>query len=154
MDSIVQVVQGESQFQNPSKICSSLCKIFSPWGEHEIDYVLFFTITDKSELTLKPNPEEVGDTKWVTKQSLMGMMNDNTLLFSPWFRLICHKWLLPSWWTNLNETMNTAKHCDFVNIHAFDPPTEHLGGLGKAGPLLDSQEKNKKISTLAQFDER
>jgi hypothetical protein len=111
----------------------------SPWGEHEIDYVLFFCVKNKSELTIKPHPDEVDDVKWVTSQVLTDMMQDTSLLFSPWFRLICKKWLQTSWWTDLNETMTSDKQCDYVNIHRFDPPTEHLGGGGKAGPLFEGK---------------
>ena len=103
--------------------------------------MLFFTVAKQSDLTLKPHPEEVDDVKWVSKEELKEMMNDKSLLFSPWFRLICYKWLLPCWWNDLNETMTTNKHCDFVNIHEFDPPVEHLGGGGKAGPMFDSEKK-------------
>lgn len=34
--------------------------------------------------------------------------------------------------------MNGDKHCDFKTIHRFDPPAEHMGGKGGAGPYLDS----------------
>ncbi|KAL3914027.1 MAG: hypothetical protein SGILL_006262 [Bacillariaceae sp.] len=111
----------------------------SPWGEHEIDYVLFFTIKSKAELTVNPHPDEVDAYKWVTREVLVDMMNDKSLLFSPWFRLICKKWLLDSWWKELDTTMTTDKYCDYVGIHRFDPPTEHLGGLGKAGPLFEGE---------------
>jgi hypothetical protein len=114
---------------------------FSPWGEHEIDYVLFFCVKNKSELTIKPHPDEVDAYKWVTPQVLTDMMKDSSLLFSPWFRLICSKWLVNSWWKDLKATMTTDVHCDYVNIHKFDPPTEHLGGGGKAGPLFDGEKQ-------------
>ena len=84
------------------------------------------------------------DFMWVTSDKLVEMMEDKSLLFSPWFRLITKKWLLSGWWKDLNETMNTDKFCDYVNIHRFDPPEEHLGGGGKAGPLFDDKK----------FDER
>ena len=117
------------------------CNFSSPWGEHEIDYVLFFCVPNKSALTTKPHPDEVDDIKWVTKEKLLEMMDDKSLLFSPWFRLIAKKWMLNKggWWENLQETMTTDKHCDFVNIHRFDPPKEHLGGAGDAGPLFEGQ---------------
>lgn len=118
-------------------LSDALPPTISPWGEHEIDYVLFFCVESKSELTIKPHPDEVDAYKWVTRQGLIDMMEDSSLLFSPWFRLICKKWLLDSWWSDLTTTMTTDKHCDYVNIHRFDPPKEHLGGLGKAGPLFD-----------------
>ena len=113
----------------------------SQWGEHEIDYVLFFCVKNKSELTVKPHPDEVDDYEWVTRQRLVDMMADTRLLFSPWFRLICKKWLLNNWWKDLQETMTTDKYCDYESIHEFDPPKEHLGGAGKAGSLFDEQEK-------------
>lgn len=99
----------------------------SPWGEHEIDYVLFFSVKDKAALTIKPHPDEVDACRWVTRRGLMDMMEDKKLLFSPWFRLICKKWLLDSWWKDLNETMTTDKYCDFVKIYRFDPPKEVRG---------------------------
>jgi len=43
----------------------------SPWGEHEIDYVLFLTVPSKSVLTINPNPDEIDDIKWVTKSKLV-----------------------------------------------------------------------------------
>ncbi|KAG7368254.1 farnesyl-diphosphate farnesyltransferase [Nitzschia inconspicua] len=119
----------------------------SPWGEHEIDYVLFFCVKSKDELTIKPHPDEVDACKWVTRQQLIDMMDDPELLFSPWFRLICKKWLLDLWWKDLDTTMTTDKYCDFVQIHCFDPPKEHLGGGGNAGLLFEDEaagDKSKK----------
>lgn len=112
-----------------------LC-VFSPWGEHEIDYVLFAVVPNKNAITLKPHPDEVDEIKWVSQQKLAQMMADPQLLFSPWFRIICKKWLTNTWWKDLNETMNTNKYCDYVNIYEFDPPAEHFGGSGNAGPLF------------------
>jgi len=111
----------------------------SPWGEHEIDYVLFYTIATKSELTIKPHPDEVEAIAWVNPDGLVEMMEDKTKLFSPWFRLICEKWLLDHWWKDLNKTMTTDEFVDVENIHCFDPPKEHLGGGGKAGPLFGAE---------------
>ncbi|EKX30763.1 isopentenyl diphosphate isomerase [Guillardia theta CCMP2712] len=57
----------------------------SPWGEHEIDYILFIQVKD---VELKPNPEEVMDTKWVTYVELLEMMMPSSnLLWSPWSAL-------------------------------------------------------------------
>jgi len=120
----------------------------SPWGEHEIDYVLFYTIPNKAAIQeMNPHPDEVDAVKWVTKTQLVDMMNDPQLLFSPWFRIIANRWVLPEgtgWWENLQDTMTTDKHCDFVNIHAFDPPKEHLGGGGNAGPMFEKEEQQSK----------
>ncbi|KAL3807185.1 hypothetical protein ACHAXA_006678 [Cyclostephanos tholiformis] len=107
----------------------------SPWGEHEIDYILFVTIPNVACLTLDNlNDDEVDE----------GMFDDETLLFSPWFRIIANKWLMggggdggnDGWWDNLDRTMNTNDLCDHDTIHRFDPPPEHMGGAGNAGPLF------------------
>ena len=80
------------------------------------------------------------------------MFNDKSLLFSPWFRLITNKWMIgdknqygvkkggkkgDGWWDSLDKTMETDVFCDYETIHRFDPPSEHMGGGGNAGPMLD-----------------
>jgi isopentenyl-diphosphate delta-isomerase type 1 len=112
----------------------------APWGEHEIDYVLF-AACNKTELALHPNPDEVSNTKWVSPQELQSMMRDPSLLFSPWFRLICQTWLLTTWWKDLDGAM-AGTYDDFVSIHTFDPPPEHFGGAGHAQPLFANSENN------------
>jgi isopentenyl-diphosphate delta-isomerase type 1 len=107
----------------------------APWGEHEIDYVLFVTIDNKKYLRVVPHPDEVDAVQWVNARELQSMLQDEKLLFSPWFRLIVKKWLY-TWWANLDETMTTNKHCDCVSIHEFDPPVEHFGGQGNAQALF------------------
>lgn len=107
----------------------------APWGEHEIDYVLFGLVEDE-HIPIHPNPDEVGNTKWVSPEQLQTMLNDSSLLFSPWFRLICTKWLFTQWWKDLAITMNTQQYCDYTTIHKFDPPMEHVGGAGNAKPMF------------------
>ena len=102
----------------------------------------------KETLTTKPHPEEVDDIKWVTQPQLLSMMEDPKLLFSPWFRIIAKRWIIGKngWWENLDEAMNTDKYCDYKTISRFDPPKEHMGGLGDAGPWLgnfDDEEVKK-----------
>ena len=107
----------------------------SKWGEHEIDYILFVQI-DKKKLTLKPNPEEVGDIKFVSLKELQSMMNPNTgLLWSPWFRIIAEQFLV-HWWKDLKSTLTTDLYVDYNTIYRFDPTDEHMGGGGNAGPWL------------------
>jgi isopentenyl-diphosphate delta-isomerase type 1 len=108
----------------------------APWGEHEIDYVLFMTVPNKESVAVQPHPDEVDAVRWVNRQELETMLQDSKLLFSPWFRLICQKWLLPLWWKDLEGCMKSDKYCDYDTIHEFDPPVEHLGGGGRAGPLF------------------
>ena len=107
----------------------------APWGEHEIDYVLFYVVDTKDELTIECHADEVDAVCWVSVEQLESRMADPALLFSPWFRLILQKWL-KTWWKDLIATMGTDKHVDLVTIHRFDPPKEHLGGGGNAGPMF------------------
>jgi isopentenyl-diphosphate Delta-isomerase len=78
-----------------------------------------------TELTLKPHSEEVGDTRWVSAAELTAMMAEPGLLWSPWFRIITERWLVPLWWRDLSVTMGTDVHVDAATIHRFDPPPEH-----------------------------
>ena len=130
---------------------------YSPWGEHEIDYILFVAVPSKDELTLKPNCDEVDDVRWVTQSKLLEMFDDTTLLFSPWFRIIANRWLIgrtdnnigeenkntmeergEGWWDDLDQTLTTNYFCDYSTIHRFDPPMEHMGGAGDAVPMFGS----------------
>ena len=104
----------------------------SPWGEHEIDYILFV----QADVPLNPNPEEVGGVKYVTQKELKEQMEPSSgLLWSPWFRIIAEQFL-PYWWKDLNATLTTNKWVDWTTIHKFDPTKEHMGGGGDAGPYL------------------
>jgi isopentenyldiphosphate isomerase len=108
----------------------------SPWGENEIDYVLFWPVADAANLlTLEPHPDEVQAVQWVSPEELNAMQLDSNLLFSPWFRLICQRWLLPTWWKDIEGTL-AGNYGDYETIHAFDPPPEHFGGAGSAKPLF------------------
>jgi isopentenyl-diphosphate delta-isomerase len=85
----------------------------SPWGEHEIDYILLA----RADVALAPNPEEVQAVKYVTQQELAEMMDPGSgLLWSPWFRLIAQH-LLPAWWQDLHAALSSSKHDDFGTIH-------------------------------------
>ena len=79
-------------------------------------------------MDLKPNPEEVDDTKYVTQPELLSMMADPSLLWSPWFRLITSELLVgKGWWADLNATLTTDKFLDTKTIYAFGPPFKGLG---------------------------
>ena len=83
------------------------------WGEHEIDYILFI----KANVTLSPNPEEVGDVKYVTLPKLKEMMDPGSgLKWSPWFRIIVDKFA-DDWWADLDVTLSTDKFVDVKTIH-------------------------------------
>jgi len=68
------------------------------WGEHEIDYILFF----QGKVDLDINPNEVKDAKYVTADELKAMFKDDSLIFTPWFKLICETMLF-EWWANFDN---------------------------------------------------
>merc|ERR1711934_58727 len=104
------------------------------WGEHEIDYILLI----KATVDVAPNPEEVSDTMYVTREETRKMLDDPDLLWSPWCRKILDQFLLPDgmWWDKLDEALSTDKFVDTATVHRFDVGQEFWGGLGNAGAFL------------------
>jgi isopentenyl-diphosphate delta-isomerase len=74
------------------------------WGEHEIDYILFI----KADVDLNINPNEVQATKYVSADELKEMFKDDSLKFTPWFKLICNSMLF-EWWQHLNGGLEKYK---------------------------------------------
>ncbi|MCJ1362597.1 isopentenyl-diphosphate delta-isomerase idi1 [Acarospora aff. strigata] len=74
------------------------------WGEHEIDYILFI----KADVDLDINPNEVKNSLYVSEEDLKRMFKDNSLKFTPWFKLICQSMLF-EWWEHLDEGMEHYK---------------------------------------------
>eukprot|EP01062_Namystynia_karyoxenos_P071236 TRINITY_DN66679_c0_g1_i1.p1 TRINITY_DN66679_c0_g1~~TRINITY_DN66679_c0_g1_i1.p1 ORF type:complete len:285 (+),score=89.07 TRINITY_DN66679_c0_g1_i1:86-856(+) len=77
------------------------------WGEHEVDYILLI----RAQVDLKPNPEEVEDTRYVTLPELREMMADPQLRWSPWFRIIVDRFLA-KWWADLDTALTTNDYVD------------------------------------------
>lgn len=71
----------------------------SKWGEHEIDYILILKSENPS---VNANPNEVKDYKYVNQEQLKQMFKDESLVFTPWFKLICETFLF-NWWNNLDN---------------------------------------------------
>lgn len=100
----------------------------SIWVEHELDYALWLayhlhnsifkillSITNFDSAVL-PNPEEVCEVKFVSRQELDDMFNDNNVKFSPWFSLFYKfKWL-NSWWDNL-DNLEPLKEADIHKLN-------------------------------------
>lgn len=72
----------------------------SKWGEHEIDYILI--LKAKNDITINANYNEVKDFKYVDAKELKEMFEDENLVFTPWFKLICQSFLF-KWWNNLSD---------------------------------------------------
>ncbi|KAK6454915.1 isopentenyl diphosphate:dimethylallyl diphosphate isomerase [Scheffersomyces xylosifermentans] len=72
----------------------------SKWGEHEIDYILI--LQTKNDITINANYNEVKDYKYVSAEELKAMFEDKSLVFTPWFKLICQTFLF-KWWASLDS---------------------------------------------------
>jgi isopentenyl-diphosphate delta-isomerase len=59
--------------------------------EHERVHV-FRGSTEKSQLTLSPDPQEVADTRWTTPDTLRAEIKANPHDFAPWFRIYLERW--------------------------------------------------------------
>jgi isopentenyl-diphosphate delta-isomerase len=76
----------------------------------EVDYIIIIV----AEVDLDANPNEVRDTRYVSPEELKEMLKQpgkpikrcsiltEDLQFTPWFRLICQKFLF-EWWNNLDN---------------------------------------------------
>ena len=109
-----------------------------PWGEHEVDYILFYQLpppppssssdnngsgTTNRVLPISPNPEEVSDYKYVSIDELRNtMFQDPNLLWSPWFRGIMDRGGF-DWWEQLPKAMTGIYTNDQITY--FDPPLIH-----------------------------
>jgi len=94
----------------------------APWGEHEVDYILFF----RGEVNLELNPDEVEEARYVTQEELRFMIADENIRWSPWFIGIMERggW---TWWGDLEQALAEKSPHFTTEIVYFDPPTEHWG---------------------------
>ena len=93
----------------------------TPWGEHEVDYILF--LQTKEPVPVKLNPEEVEEYKYVSLEELKEMRKDPDLLWSPWFLgIMDHSGF--DWWSDLKGSLDGKYTHD--TVHFFDPPVEHM----------------------------
>jgi isopentenyl-diphosphate delta-isomerase len=95
----------------------------APWGEHEVDYVLFLKNKEEQPL-VHPNPDEVSEFKYVSIDDLKAMFEEPGLEWSPWFRGIMDLGGF-EWWEDLEATLE-GKHC-YSDVTFFDPPQAHYG---------------------------
>lgn len=93
-----------------------------PWGEHEVDYILFYQSPEAS-VPVTAAADEVSDYKYVSMEELKTMMKDPKLLWSPWFVGIMERggW---DWWANLSDSLAGKNTNDKVTY--FEPPKEHM----------------------------
>ena len=69
-----------------------------------VDYILFIKPSSQP-VELAVNPNEARDTRYVSQAELKAMFADNTLKFTPWFKLICQSMLF-EWWDHLDSGLD------------------------------------------------
>jgi len=79
------------------------------WGEHEIDYLFFV----KKDVEVKPNPNEVRDYKYVSKEDLKEFLNTEGLKITPWFKIVVERFIY-KWWDSLEDL---SQFIDTQTIH-------------------------------------
>ena len=60
---------------------------------------------------MEPNPNEVQDTRWVSPDELRMMLQNKSLTFTPWFRLICDSMLF-KWWERVENGAGLGEYID------------------------------------------
>lgn len=66
-----------------------------------VDYILFI----QKDVELDPNPNEVRDYKYYSKEQLQAFLQkaeEEKIPITPWFKLICKNFLF-EWWDNFKE---------------------------------------------------
>lgn len=99
----------------------------APWGEHEVDYVLFYQ--SNKDIPVIANPDEVSHYKYVSIEELQEMFKDPTLIWSPWFRGMMDRGIW-DWWGDLEGSLK-GKYTN-ENVTFFDPPKEHFANYNLA----------------------
>lgn len=85
-----------------------------------VDYILFIKCNSIGKLN--PNPNEVRDYKYVTKEELEQMVQDSKagkIKLTPWFSLINNQFLYP-WWDQLLVNFDDLKSDDKVHDLTLD----------------------------------
>lgn len=62
-------------------------KLNNDLWEHELDHIFIGTFNGE----IKPNPEEVYDYRWIGCESLIKEFNNNSFIYTPWFKLIVNQ---------------------------------------------------------------
>lgn len=119
----------------------------TPWGEHEVDYVLFLKSKPGNQPVVHANPDEVSEYKYVSPQELKNMFEEPDLEWSPWFRGIMDLGGF-DWWYDLDATLQGKNICEKVTF--FDPPQEHYGKYNLAShDRLTGVLSNEKVAAAA-----
>lgn len=86
------------------------------WGEHEIDYVLFY----QDDVKVKPNSNEVSEISFIQLKEIDKFLPELGSPLTPWFNLIL-KYRLKTWWKNLNDLSQFKEHDKIIMFQECKP---------------------------------
>ena len=108
------------------------------WIEREVDHILVLC----ADVVLKPNPNEVAATMWVSQEELEAMLIEERPpedAVAPWFRCIAARIMRPEWWASFNDTDALAALSD-EKIHDMGDISHMLPGAQGADLLTSILE--------------
>ncbi len=107
------------------------------WIEREVDHLLLGRVNN---LDVVPNPNEVANVRWVTRDELEAMLveEDPVHPVAPWFRCIAARLMTDEWWS----ATDAASMRDLYDptIHDMGDVSHMLPGATGAGLLTSVQE--------------
>jgi len=100
-----------------------------PWGEHEVDYILFAKQQPQDAvIPVLPCDDEVDEYKYVTPAELKHMISTIPAKeWSPWFLGIVERGFW-QWWEDLENGTLTGLHTN-NDVIFFDPPKEYYASF-------------------------
>ncbi|KAF5272435.1 hypothetical protein FQA39_LY07903 [Lamprigera yunnana] len=81
------------------------------WGEHEIDYVLFF----HDNVPINHNPNEISEIAYISQKDHLDYLSKLNGPLTPWFSLIL-KHRLNLWWDNLENLNQFIDHNNVLEL--------------------------------------
>ena len=114
------------------------------WIEREVDHLLLGRVND---LEMDPNPNEVAEVRWVTRDELEQMLIDDDPLHpvAPWFRCIAARIMTDAWWTATD--VKAMKDLSTPEIHDMGDVSHMLPGATGADLLTSVKEVLPLIET-------
>ena len=103
-----QVPLSEFKYVTRIQYSADNCPSDGVFGENEIDYVLLI----KKDVDVHVNHNEVKGYRYVSADQLCDLLaqaDKGQVLLTPWFRMICDKFLF-QWWKNLDKIKDFQDH--------------------------------------------
>ena len=108
------------------------------WIERELDHILVMC----ADVELSPNPNEVANTMWVSREELEAMLIEERpaeQAIAPWFRCIAALIMNEDWWSAYNDSAALAELAD-DRIHDMGDITHMLPNAEGADLLTSIME--------------